>query len=44
MISELAAMRIDYDQIKLKNLENSKNPMLQKRREKASSSQEGKAV
>ncbi|KAK5872712.1 hypothetical protein PBY51_013387 [Eleginops maclovinus] len=36
MTSALATMRVDYEQIKIKNIEDSKNPLLTKRRKKAS--------
>ncbi|ELT92081.1 hypothetical protein CAPTEDRAFT_181324 [Capitella teleta] len=35
MTNALATMRVDYDQIHIKNLDESKNPILQKRRKKA---------
>lgn len=34
MTAALAAMRVDYDQILIKNLEETQNPMLKKRKEK----------
>lgn len=34
MTNALATMRVDYDQVHIKNLDDSKNPMLQKRRKK----------
>ncbi|XP_063065165.1 MAP kinase-activated protein kinase 2-like [Engraulis encrasicolus] len=37
MTSALATMRVDYDQIKIKTIEDSSNPLLAKRRKKASS-------
>ncbi|KAF3856105.1 hypothetical protein F7725_016828 [Dissostichus mawsoni] len=36
MTSALATMRVDYEQIKIKTIEDSKNPLLTKRRNKAS--------
>ncbi|XP_078104333.1 MAP kinase-activated protein kinase 2 [Sander vitreus] len=36
MTSALATMRVDYEQIKIKTIENSTNPLLTKRRKKAS--------
>ncbi|XP_064632794.1 MAP kinase-activated protein kinase 2-like [Lineus longissimus] len=35
MASALATMRVDYDQVRLKTIQDSKNPMLEKRRKKA---------
>uniref|UniRef100_A0A668AFB4 non-specific serine/threonine protein kinase n=1 Tax=Myripristis murdjan TaxID=586833 RepID=A0A668AFB4_9TELE len=35
MTSALATMRVDYEQIKIKNIEDSTNPLLMKRRKKA---------
>lgn len=37
MTSALATMRVDYEQIKIKTIEDSSNPLLTKRRKKASS-------
>uniref|UniRef100_A0A8C4QSX4 non-specific serine/threonine protein kinase n=1 Tax=Eptatretus burgeri TaxID=7764 RepID=A0A8C4QSX4_EPTBU len=37
MTSALATMRVDYDQVKIKTLEESNNPLLNKRRKKQSS-------
>ncbi|KAM8867135.1 MAP kinase-activated protein kinase 2 [Synchiropus splendidus] len=37
MTSALATMRVDYEQIKIKTIEDSTNPLLNKRRKKASS-------
>ena len=34
MTNALATMRVDYDQIKIKNVSESTNPLLQKRRKK----------
>jgi mitogen-activated protein kinase-activated protein kinase 2 len=34
MTNALATMRVDYDQIHIKNLDDSKNPILMKRRKK----------
>lgn len=36
MTSALATMRVDYEQIKIKTIEDSTNPLLSKRRKKAS--------
>lgn len=36
MTSALATMRVDYEQIKIKTIEDSTNPLLNKRRKKAS--------
>lgn len=35
MTSALATMRVDYEQIKIKKIEDSSNPLLMKRRKKA---------
>lgn len=35
MTSALATMRVDYDQVKIKDLDTSSNPLLNKRRKKA---------
>lgn len=35
MTSALATMRVDYDQVKIKDLDTSNNPLLNKRRKKA---------
>ncbi len=35
MTSALATMRVDYDQVKIKDLNTSSNPLLNKRRKKA---------
>lgn len=35
MTSALATIRVDYDQIKIKTIEDSTNPLLTKRRKKA---------
>jgi mitogen-activated protein kinase-activated protein kinase 2 len=35
MTNALASMRVDYDQIQIKNLDESKNPMLEKRKKQA---------
>jgi len=35
MTSALATMRVDYEQIKIKTIEDSTNPLLTKRRKKA---------
>lgn len=35
MTSALATMRVDYEQIKIKGIEDSSNPLLMKRRKKA---------
>lgn len=35
MTSALATMRVDYEQIKIKRIEDSSNPLLMKRRKKA---------
>ena len=34
MTAALATMRVDYDQIRIKNLDGSKNALLEKRRKK----------
>lgn len=34
MTSALATMRVDYEQIKIKKIEDASNPLLQKRRKK----------
>lgn len=34
MTRSLATMRVDYDQVQIKTLENSNNPLLNKRRKK----------
>ncbi|KAJ8949125.1 hypothetical protein NQ318_012873 [Aromia moschata] len=36
MTRSLATMRVDYDQVQIKTLENSNNPLLNKRRKKSS--------
>ena len=36
MTNALATMRVDYDQVQIKNLADSKNPILEKRRKRAS--------
>lgn len=36
MTSALATIRVDYDQIKIKTIEESTNPLLSKRRKNAS--------
>lgn len=38
MTSALATMRVDYDQVKIKDLDTSSNPLLNKRRKKAAAS------
>jgi mitogen-activated protein kinase-activated protein kinase 2 len=35
MANALATMRVDYDQVHLKAIKDSKNPILEKRRKKA---------
>jgi hypothetical protein len=40
MNSALVSMRVDYDQSQLKTLDKSKNPMLEKRRQKSATKQE----
>jgi hypothetical protein len=35
LTNALASMRVDYDQIQVKDLDTSKNPMLEKRKQKA---------
>lgn len=35
MTNALATMRVDYDQVKIKDLDTSSNPLLNKRRKKA---------
>jgi len=35
MTNALATMRVDYDQVHMKKLEDSNNPILKKRRQKA---------
>ncbi|CAL8336195.1 unnamed protein product [Merluccius merluccius] len=41
MTSALATMRVDYDQVKIKELKTSNNPLLNKRRKKAAASGKG---
>ena len=36
MTNALATMRVDYDQVNIKNLDESENPILKKRRKKVS--------
>ena len=42
MTSALATMRVDYDQVKIKDLDTSSNPLLNKRRKKAAAAAGGK--
>ncbi|XP_039627231.1 MAP kinase-activated protein kinase 3 isoform X2 [Polypterus senegalus] len=44
MTSALATMRVDYDQVKIKDLNTSSNPLLNKRRKKAAGGGGGTAV
>uniref|UniRef100_A0A8C4TGU9 non-specific serine/threonine protein kinase n=1 Tax=Erpetoichthys calabaricus TaxID=27687 RepID=A0A8C4TGU9_ERPCA len=44
MTSALATMRVDYDQVKIKDLNTSSNPLLNKRRKKAAAGGGGTAV
>lgn len=41
MTSALATMRVDYDQVKIKDLDTSSNPLLNKRRKKAAAGTKG---
>lgn len=41
MTSALATMRVDYDQVKIKDLDTSSNPLLNKRRKRAATSKGG---
>lgn len=41
MTSALATMRVDYEQIKIKTIEDSTNPLLTKRRKKANNAMAG---
>lgn len=41
MTSALATMRVDYDQVKIKDLDTSSNPLLNKRRKKAAAGAKG---
>lgn len=41
MTSALATMRVDYDQVKIKDLDTSSNPLLNKRRKKAAAGGKG---
>lgn len=42
MTRSLATMRVDYDQVQIKTLENSNNPLLNKRRKRAGRTVPGK--
>lgn len=44
MTSALATMRVDYDQVKIKDLDTSSNPLLNKRRKKAAAGGKGGAT
>ncbi|XP_037108768.1 MAP kinase-activated protein kinase 3 [Syngnathus acus] len=44
MTSALATMRVDYDQVKIKDLDTSSNPLLAKRRKKAAAGAKGGAT
>nr|XP_006631241.1 PREDICTED: MAP kinase-activated protein kinase 3 [Lepisosteus oculatus] len=44
MTSALATMRVDYDQVKIKDLDTSSNPLLNKRRKKAAAGGGGNTV
>uniref|UniRef100_A0A8C5G6S7 non-specific serine/threonine protein kinase n=1 Tax=Gouania willdenowi TaxID=441366 RepID=A0A8C5G6S7_GOUWI len=44
MTSALATMRVDYDQVKIKDLDTSSNPLLNKRRKKAASDTGGPGI
>ncbi|MBN3301650.1 MAPK3 kinase, partial [Amia calva] len=44
MTSALATMRVDYDQVKIKDLDTSSNPLLNKRRKKAAGGRGGSTV
>ncbi|KAL7837142.1 hypothetical protein SRHO_G00268530 [Serrasalmus rhombeus] len=44
MTSALATMRVDYDQVKIKDLDTSSNPLLNKRRKKAAAAASGKSA
>ncbi|MBN3311841.1 MAPK3 kinase, partial [Atractosteus spatula] len=44
MTSALATMRVDYDQVKIKDLDTSSNPLLSKRRKKAAAGGGGNTV
>lgn len=41
MTSALATIRVDYEQIKIKTIEDSTNPLLNKRRKKANNAMPG---
>lgn len=42
MTRSLASMRVDYDQVHIKTLENSNNPLLNKRRKRTAHADAGK--
>ncbi|XP_077458504.1 MAP kinase-activated protein kinase 3 [Stigmatopora argus] len=44
MTSALATMRVDYDQVKIKDLDTSTNPLLNKRRKKAAAGAKGNST
>ncbi|XP_077582160.1 MAP kinase-activated protein kinase 3 [Stigmatopora nigra] len=44
MTSALATMRVDYDQVKIKDLDTSSNPLLNKRRKKAAAGAKGNST
>lgn len=44
MTSALATMRVDYDQVKIKDLDTSSNPLLNKRRKKAAAGGKGSST
>lgn len=44
MTSALATMRVDYDQVKIKDLDTSSNPLLIKRRKRAAAGAKGGAA
>lgn len=44
MTSALATMRVDYDQVKIKDIDISSNPLLNKRRKKAAAGTKGGAT
>lgn len=41
MTSALASIRVDYDQVKIKDIDTSSNPLLNKRRKKAAAGAKG---
>ncbi|KAK6480835.1 MAP kinase-activated protein kinase 2-like [Huso huso] len=44
MTSALATMRVDYDQVKIKDLDTSSNPLLNKRRKKGAGGRGGSST